>query len=139
MKRRLAVVVTTVALVTSSPLAALAHECLNASRSDTGSQNAAHGKWFYISETEVVGFVSEIVGADPAVVGEAFLAEVEAQGLPTSFSIFVGNHTIGANPRTFELVAAYEDGQKSADGKGIDHANTLVGAYVAIMLGVLGA
>lgn len=31
-------------------------------------------------------------------VGEAFLAEVEAQGLPTSFSIFVGNHTIGANP-----------------------------------------
>jgi len=138
MKRRLAVVVTTVALVTSMPLAALAHECLNASRSDTGSQNSAHGAWLYISEAEVVGFVSEIVGADPAVVGEAFLTEVEAQGLPTSFSIFIGNHTIGANPTSGELVAAYEDGQKSADGKGIDHANTLVGVYIAIMLGVAG-
>jgi hypothetical protein len=121
------------------PLAALAHECLNASRSDTGSQNAAHGKWFYISETEVVGFVSEIAGADPAVVGEAFLAEVEAHGLPTSFAIFIGNHTIGANPTSHELVAAYEDSQKSADGKGIDHASALVEAYVAIMLEVLEA
>lgn len=139
MKRKLAVTIMTVGLVTSLPLAAFAHECLNASRSDTGSQNAAHGNWFYISEADVVGFVSEIVGADPAVVGDAFLAEVEAQGFPTSFSIFIGNHTIGANPTTNELVAAYEDGQKSADGKGIDHANTLVGAYIAIMLGVVGA
>lgn len=138
MKRKLAVVATTVALVTSMPLAALAHECLNASRSDTGSQNSAHGAWLYFSEAEVVGFVSGIVGADPAVVGEAFLAEVEVQGLPTSFSIFIGNHTIGANPTSGELVAAYQDGQKSANGKGIDHANTLVGVYVAIMLGVAG-
>jgi hypothetical protein len=137
MRKRLAVVVTTAALVMSMPVAAPAHECLNANRSDTGSQNSAHGNWFYLSATEVVGFVAEFVGADPAVVGEAFLAEVEAQGLPTSFSIFIGKLTIGANPTTHELVAAYADGQKSADGKGIDHANALFETYVAIMLSVM--
>lgn len=59
----------------------LAHECPNASRSDTGSQDAAHGNWIYISEAEVVGFISGMTGADPTEVGDAFLAEVEAQGL----------------------------------------------------------
>jgi hypothetical protein len=91
----------------------------------------------YISEAEVVGLIAEMVGADPALVGEAFLAEVEAQGLPTSFSIFVGKLVIGTKPTTHELVAAYEDGQKSADGKGVDHANALVGTYVEIMVGLL--
>jgi hypothetical protein len=137
MRRRLSIVVMTAVLVTSMPLAAMAHECLNASRSDTGSQNAAHGNWLYISSEELVGFVAEIVGADPAEVGDAFLAEVEAEGLPTSFSIFIGNHVIGANPASGELVAAYQDGLKSADGEGIDHASVLVERYVAIMLSLL--
>ena len=134
MKRRLTVLAASAVMVLAVPTAAFAHDCLNASRSDTGSQNAAHGNWIYISEAEVVGFVAAIVGADPAAVGEAFLAEVEAQGLPTSFSIFIGPIVIGANPTSFELVAAYEDGLKSANGKGIDHASALVETYVGIML-----
>ena len=138
MKKRLVALATTVVMVLGMPVAALAHQCLNADRSDTGSQNSAHGNWFYISEEEVVGFVSEYVGVDPAEVGEDFLAEVEAQGLPTSFSIFIGRLTIGANPTTHELVAAYQDSEKSADGKGIDHINALFESYVAIMLTVTG-
>lgn len=137
MRSKLTIATMAAAMVLAMPLGALAHECLVASRSDTGSQNSAHGNWFYISETEVVGFVAGSVGADPEEVAEAFLAEVEAQGLPTSFSIFVGKHTIGANPTTHELVAAYEDGVKSGNGKGIDHISALFEAYVAIMLSVM--
>lgn len=137
MRRKLTIATMAAAMVLAMPLGALAHECLVADRSDTGSQNSSNGNWVYISETEVVGFVAGFVGADPEQVGEAFLAEVEAQGLPTSFSIFVGKIIIGANPTTHELVAAYEDGVKSANGKGIDHASALVERYVAIMLGVM--
>lgn len=124
------------ALVVAAPTAALAHSCLNASRSDTGSQNAAHGNWVYIPSEEIVGFIAFLAGVDPTGHEADFLAAVEEAGLPTSFSIFIGNHTIGANPTTHELVAAYEDGTKSADGKGIDHADELIPLYIGLMLSV---
>lgn len=125
------------ALVVAAPTAALAHSCLNASRSDTGSQNAAHGNWVYISSDDIVAFISSIAGVDPTGHEADFLAAVEEAGLPTSFSIFIGKHTIGANPTTHELVAAYEDGTKSADGKGIDHADELIPVYIGLMLSVV--
>ena len=137
MRRTLTLGAVTAALVVAMPMAAFAHDCLNASRSDTGSQNSANGNWFYISEAEVVGFISSLVGVDPADVGDEFLAAVEAEGLPTSFSIFIGKLVIGTNPNTHELVASYQDGVKSSNGKGIDHAEELVGRYVQIMLDVL--
>lgn len=124
-----------VAMAVSAPTAAWAHDCLNASRSDTGSRNAAHGNWEYISEEDVVGFIGGVAGVpDPSGIADAFLAEIEARGLPTSFSIFVGPLVIGANPKTFEPVAAYADGSKSGNGKGIDHASALIPIYVEIML-----
>lgn len=126
------------ALVVAAPTAALAHSCLNASRSDTGSQNAAHGNWVYIPSEEIVGFIAFLAGVNPTGEDAAeFLAAVEEAGLPTSFSIFIGKHTIGANPTTHELVAAYEDGTKSADGKGIDHADELIPVYIGLMLSVV--
>lgn len=124
------------AIILAAPTAALAHDCINASRSETGSQNAAHGSWVYIPQEEVVGFIAFLAGVDPAEHGEAFLAAVEAAGMPTSFSIFIGKHTIGTNPTTHELVAAYQDGTKSSNGKGIDHAEALIPAYIEIMLEV---
>lgn len=125
------------ALVVAAPTAALAHSCLNASRSDTGSQNAAHGNWVYIPSEEIVGFIASIAGVDPTGHEADFLAAVEEAGLPTSFSIFIGNHTIGANPTTHQLVAAYEDGTKSANGKGIDHADELIPLYIGLLLSVM--
>lgn len=136
MRRKLTTLALTAAILVAAPTAALAHECVNASRSDTGSRNSANGNWVYISSEEIVEFIAEIVEVDPADHEEAFLAAVEEAGLPTSFSLFIGKHTIGSNPTTHELVAAYEDGTKSANGKGIDHLRELVGAYIGIMLGV---
>lgn len=125
------------ALVVAAPTAALAHDCFNASRSDTGAQNAGHGNWFYVSPDMLVGFISGEAGVNPT--GEeaaAFLAAVEEAGLPTSFSIF-GGRLIGLNPTTEELVAAYEDGTKSKDGKGIDHADEYIPVYIELLLSVV--
>lgn len=125
------------ALVVAAPTAALAHDCLNASRSDTGSRNAAHGNWFYVSSDDLVWFISSEAGVSPTAEEAAeFLAAVEEAGLPTSLSFF-GGHTIGTNPTTHELVAAYEDGTKSKDGKGIDHASELIPAYIGLLLSVV--
>jgi hypothetical protein len=140
MRKRLTVIFMTAALITSMPLAALAHECINANRSETGSQNAAHGAWFYISEAEVIGFVAGALGLTPEQVDEvddAFFAELRAQKLPTSFSVFIGKLTIGTNPTTHEVVAAYQDSDKSADGNGIDHLDALGTRYVGIMQSLL--
>ena len=134
MKRPLTVLIAVVAMAISAPAAAWAHDCLNASRSDTGSRNSTNGNWVYISEEEVVSFIAGVAGVqDPSGIADDFLAEVEARGLPTSFSIFVGPLVIGANPKTHEPVAAYADGSKSSNGKGIDHANNLIPVYVDIM------
>jgi len=128
------VLIAVVAMAISAPTAAWAHDCLNASRSDTGSRNSTNGNWTYISEEEVVSFIAGVVGVgDPSAIAGDFLAEVEARGLPTSFSIFVGPLLIGANPKTHERVAAYADGSKSSDGKGIDHAENLIPVYADIM------
>lgn len=136
MRRRLTTLAVAGLMVMAVPSAALAHECLNASRSETGSRNSANGNWVYIGEAEVVEFIAFLAGADPAAVADEFLAAVEEAGLPTSFSIFIGSHVIGANPKTGELVAAYQNSHKSNNGKGIDHAEALIGVYIDIMLSV---
>ena len=122
------------ALVAVTASATFAHECYNASRSDKGNAGATHSaNWSTESVAELLTIIHffGIPGVDQALSAEqaevAFEAALE-MGVPAEVTIFVGKHTIGANG------AAFTEGGKASDGKGIDHfflahGEALIGAY----------
>ncbi|MFW5470971.1 hypothetical protein ACOCJ4_13095 [Knoellia sp. CPCC 206435] len=105
---------------------AAAHECFNASRSEQGNMKAGANSnaWFTL-------LVSEAIGGDVAdgvltpQQGECVLAEYEASGAPSSFTI-----------KTRAGRDGVVGGPNDADGHGIDHVfaaygDAIGGAYAA--------
>lgn len=104
-------------LVVAGGGSALAHECFNASRSENGNANATHSsKWFTLS----LEMLAADVGLDEAQT-EQFVEAAIAEGIPESFTIFVGNHTIGEGTPAFTTLG------HQSDDKGIDHFFTTYG------------
>lgn len=90
--------------------AALAHECFNANRSAKGNEGADHSPMWLTLDLEVLAEDIQLTEAQT----EEFLDAAEEAGVPFSFTIFIGNKTIGEN------AAGFLDGGREADGKGID-------------------
>lgn len=124
----------TAGIVAATPGAALAHECFNASRSETGNANATHsGNWETLTLEHLYETVHEFVGGRPLTPQEVDQAVgmATAQGVPSSFTVFHG----GMLPRSTGTNAT---GTKISDGKGIDHfasgyGDTLIGIYFALV------
>jgi hypothetical protein len=135
-KRRITTAVAAVALVAvAAPATALAHECYVTSRSEQGNAGASNSqRWLTIQTAEFFAFAHEFLPVEPltqAQIDEA-VALAAAQGVPTSFTIFIGDKTIGGD------AAAYLQNGKAADGKGVDHifaahGETLVGIVFAVV------
>jgi hypothetical protein len=97
--------------------AASAHECLNASRSDQGNLMAGThaSRWIYFGTLEELLSTPPEPGA-PALTPAQYdwaLAAARAAGAPTSFAVYVGNHTIAEGTPGMA--------KHGADGRGIDH------------------
>ena len=105
--------------------AALAHECFNVNRSDKGNEAAGTNSKAWATLT--LEDLALDVGLDEAQT-EAFLEAAAEAGVPFSFTIFVGNHTIGQNS------PAFTQGDNATDGKGIDWFFT---KYGETLLGIL--
>ena len=135
MKKRIsAVAALAAAAVLVVPAGARAHECYNPSRSEQGNEGAANSqRWLTVQTAEFFAFAHEVLPVDPLTeeqIAEA-VAMAEAQGIPTSFTIFIGSHTLNEG-----TPAALKH---AADGKGIDHIFAAHGdALVAIVFAVAG-
>jgi hypothetical protein len=135
-RRFAAVAATSVALLVPAGTA-LAHECFNASRSEQGNAGAANSqRWLTVHLSEFFGDPS--IGLSEAQQQQA-LALAQERGIPSSFTIFIGTHTIGSNPKTGEPTPAFGRNGKAADGKGIDHIFEAYGdELIAIVIEVGG-
>jgi hypothetical protein len=137
LKKSAAVLSVAAVAAIATPTAALAHECYNANRSEQGNAGASNSqRWLTIETAEFFASAHEflpVAPLTPAQVAQAS-AMAQAQGIPSTFTIFIGAKTIG------EAAAAYEKNGKSADGKGIDHIFDAYGnQLVAIVFAVAGA
>ena len=106
--------------------AASAHECFNASRSDQGNLMAGThaSRWIYAGTLEDVLSTPPEPGA-PALTPAQFewaLTTARAAGAPSSFAVFIGNHTIAEGTPAMA--------KHGADGHGIDH----FGDWIPILL-----
>ena len=135
MKKRITAVATlAAAALLVVPAGALAHECYNPSRSEQGNEGAANSqRWLTIQTAEFFAFAHEFLPVEPlseAQISEA-VAMAQAQGIPTSFTIFIGSKTLNEG-----TPAALKH---AADGNGIDHIFAAHGdALVAIVFAVAG-
>ena len=108
--------------------AASAHECFNASRSDQGNVMAGThaSRWVYAGTLVELLSTPPEPGA-PALTPDQFewaLAAARAAGAPSSFAVFIGNHTIAEGTPAME--------KHGADGQGIDH----FGDWIPILLDI---
>jgi hypothetical protein len=135
--RRLAVVTATSLAFLVPAGTALAHECFNASRSAKGNAGATNSqRWITVHLSEFFGDPS--IGLSDAQQQQA-LALADERGIPSSFTIFIGAHTIGSHPKTGEPTPAFGRNGKAADGKGIDHIFAAYGdELIAIVIEVGG-
>lgn len=110
----------TAALGLATATGAAAHECYNASRSDKGNEMAGSKSqaWFTLHVSDII---AEEVAEDmyDAKTGECILGELEASGVPASFTIKFRAGKDG-------LVG----GPNNADGHGIDHIFPAYGAEI---------
>lgn len=119
-----------ISLIAVTAGATFAHECFNASRSAQGNAGASHsanwstesiaGLFFIIHEFGIPEVDQPLTPEQAAVALDAALE----MGVPVEVTIFFGRHTIGANG------AAFADGGKAADGRGIDHFFTAHGGAI---------
>ena len=112
--------------------AAMAHECINASRQGTPGDQAAgtHSQaWFYLTIEDVVAFDIEDGFYDEQD-GECVLAGWREAGGPEGFSI----HVKGANGQD-GVVAGNAPESTTSDGRGIDHLsdNGIFALYEAVL------
>ncbi|GAA2036972.1 hypothetical protein GCM10009819_21970 [Agromyces tropicus] len=115
------------ALTLGSGMAAYAHECYNANRSDKGNQGASNSQaWYTIV---VADEVSAGLDAEDA---ECVLDAYYGAGGPATFTI----HVKGANGQDGTIGEANPVEGKSSDGKGIDH---VFDAYGGIIFGAYEA
>ena len=107
---------------------ALGHECFIASRSDTGDLAAgSHSKtWLTVATLEdVFVFLGDEGGTalTPAQMTWAVEA-AQAAGLPSQFTLFLGNHTLTEGTPASE--------RNAGDGRGVDH----VFDWFPVLLGI---
>jgi hypothetical protein len=128
MKRRFLLVTAVAATALALPTAAFAHECYVASRSDQGNAGAANSqRWLTIQTAEFFGFAHEFLPIQPMTAQQIAQASAlaTAQGIPSTFTIFVGSHTLAEG-----TPAALKH---AADGKGVDH---IFAAYGEQLVGI---
>lgn len=112
---------------------ALAHECFNASRSAQGNTGADNSPvWETVQLAEF--FADPSLGLSATQQSQA-LQLAEEQGIPSSFTIYVGNHTLLTRANSGTDTPAVD--KHSADGKGIDHifdayGDQLIGIVIAV-------
>jgi hypothetical protein len=121
------------ALVLGSGAGAWAHECYNASRSDTGNEMAGSKSqaWFTLVVSDAIqGDVEAglITQEQADCINEAYAES----GAPASFTI----HVKGANGQDGLVAGHNPNDGLMADGKGIDHAlaaygDVIFGGYAA--------
>jgi hypothetical protein len=124
------------ALVLGSGAGAYAHECFNPSRSDQGNAKAGANSqaWFtLVVASAIQGDV--LSGAITQQQADCILAEYEATGAPSSFTLLVKGAvgqggTIGAHNPNAGLMA---------DGKGIDHLFAAYGEQIGGSYAACGA
>ena len=96
---------------------ASAHECINASRSDRGNLMAGThaSRWVYIGTLEELLATAPEPGAPVLTPAqqEWALGAAQAAGVPSSFAVFIGNHTIAEGTPAMDM--------HGANGRGIDH------------------
>jgi len=108
---------------------ALGHECFVASRSDAGDIAAGSNAKVWLTVAGL-GDLFTFAGEElqlPALSEDQLAWAVEQgleAGMPSQFTIFVGNHTIAEGTPGMDMHAA--------DGKGIDHAIDWLPVVVAI-------
>lgn len=118
-RRGLAVAAVACAIALVPAGSALAHECYNASRSAKGNAGADHSpRWLTAQLAEF--FADPGLGLSQAQQTEALRLAAE-RGIPSSFTIFIGNHTIGTRASDGSDTPAFGRNGHSADGRGIDH------------------
>ena len=98
---------------------ALGHECFIVSRSDTGDLAAgSHSKvWLTVATLEdVFVFIGEEGGVALSAPQMIWAVRAAQQaGLPSQFTMFIGNHTITDGTPAAE--------RHAANGKGVDHVS----------------
>lgn len=105
-------------LVVGSGVGAWAHECFNASRSDTGNEMAGSRSqaWFTLRIADAIA--DDVAnGAYTAEDGECLLAAYTETGAPLSFTI----HVKGATGQEGVIGLHNKHEEQHTDGKGIDH------------------
>jgi len=106
------------ALTLGSGMAAYAHECYNANRSEKGNAGASKSQaWFTVYFEELT------MGLDPAD-AECVTDAYASTGAPMSFTI----HVKGANGQDGVVAGNNPNEGKSSDGKGIDEIFAAHGA-----------
>jgi hypothetical protein len=132
MRRILAGLLLTGALLTAAAPIVAAHECIISNRSAQGEAGSDHsGNWERLSLGDIFGFIHGVVGG-PALTPDQIDEAVDlavAQGLPRDGWMTRGDKTIGDPAKNGNL----------ANGKGLDHLSILYGEQiVGIYFTVLG-
>ena len=127
MKKQMIAAVAGVGLMLAAiPGSAFAHECFNANRSAQGNAGASNSqRWLTVHIGEFYGDPELGLTAQQAADAEALALQM---GVPESFTIFIGNHTIA------EGTPSMDRNGHASDGKGIDH---IFDAYGAQLVGAL--
>jgi len=104
MRRLTTLVATTVALLIVTATGAAAHECYNASRSDTGNANAVNGQGL-VSYDELL---EELCPAGDAIVEAAVAAnDFDTEGILVSPNALMGNHAQETDGRAIDYLPGW--------------------------------
>ena len=123
MRRVLAGLVLSGAILTAAAPAALGHECYIVNRSDMGNAGALHSsRWVQLDLATIFGFINEEVGGDPLSASQIDWAVDEAvsEGLPRDGWVTRSDKTIGEGSKNPNL----------ANGKGLDHLADVYGEQI---------
>jgi hypothetical protein len=127
-RKSLATLALTGAVVAATAGTASAHECYVADRSDAGNAGASHSaNWYTLELSDLFADAHNFLGGDALTADQLqhALDMAAEQGLPSSFTLFE-RFTL---PRSSAELAALSS--KSADGKGIDHVFVKYGEQTA--------
>jgi hypothetical protein len=132
-RKALATLALTGAVVAATAGTASAHECYVANRSEAGNAGASHSaNWYTLQLGDLFADAHNFLGGDALTADQLQVALDMAaeQGLPSSFTLFE-KFTLPRSIAQLDTVSS-----KSADGKGIDHffvkyGDQLVGIFYA--------
>jgi hypothetical protein len=123
MRRLLAGLALSGAMLTVAAPIALGHECVISNRSDQGNAAAqSSAKWVQLGLADVFGFIHEVVGG-PALTPDQIewaVGEAVSQGLPEAGWTTRSDLTIGGGSANPNLT----------DGRGLDHLSLVHGEQI---------